>query len=74
MLVEHVLPVARGRLVTVRDDAMLLEAAQLLSISQIDLVVVCDPEGLLAVDHHLGGGIHEREVRRGVRSGRKRER
>lgn len=48
MLVEHVLPVARGRLVTVRDDAMLLEAAQLLVISQIDLVVVCDPEGLLA--------------------------
>lgn len=46
MLVDRVLPLASRRLVTVGDDAPLLEAARLLGGSS-DLVVVCGPDGLL---------------------------
>ena len=44
MLVERLLPIARERLVTIADDASLIQAAHLLR-SGIDLVVVCDPAG-----------------------------
>ena len=47
MFVEGVLPSAREKLVTIADDAPLIEAAKLLR-SGSDLVVVCTPAGLLA--------------------------
>lgn len=47
MFVEGVLPAARERLVTIADDAPLIDAAKLLR-SGTDLVVVCSSEGLLA--------------------------
>lgn len=47
MFVEGVLPSAREKLVTIADDAPLIEAAKLLR-SGTDLVVVCTPAGLLA--------------------------
>lgn len=47
MFVEEMLEVAREKLATVADDATLIEAAKLLS-SGIDLVIVCDGEGVLA--------------------------
>jgi hypothetical protein len=46
MFVESVLQAARERLVTIVDDAELVEAARLLT-SGTDLVIVCDSEGLL---------------------------
>jgi CBS domain-containing protein len=42
ILVEKIIPVARERLVTVRDDALLTEAARFLDGRHINLVVVCD--------------------------------
>jgi len=47
MLVGKLMPAARARLVTIADDAPLIEAAKLLRAGT-DLVVVCGPEGLLA--------------------------
>jgi len=44
MFVEGMLEVARTKLVTLADDARLIEAAKLLS-SGTDLVIVCDSEG-----------------------------
>ncbi len=46
MLIEGLLQAARERLVTIVDDAKLIEAAKLLS-SGTDLVIVCDREGIL---------------------------
>lgn len=42
MFVERILPVARERLVTIRDDALLTNAARLLEGRHINLVVACD--------------------------------
>jgi CBS domain-containing protein len=47
ILVEKILPVARERLVTVRDDARLAEAARFLDGRHINLVVVCDKGGAM---------------------------
>lgn len=47
MLVEKLLPAARKRLVTIRDDASLIDVAKLLQPGT-DLIVVCDPRGRLA--------------------------
>jgi len=47
MLVENLLPAARERLVTIADDAPLIQAAKLLR-KGTDLVVVCGSAGLLA--------------------------
>lgn len=47
MLVERTLPAARKRLVTIADDARLIDAARLLRAGT-DLVVVCDSGGVLA--------------------------
>lgn len=46
MFVEEMLEVAREKLVTIADDARLIETAKLLS-SGTDLVIVCDSEGVL---------------------------
>jgi CBS domain-containing protein len=46
VVVEGMLKTAREKLVTISDDAKLVEAAKLLS-SGIDLVIVCDGEGAL---------------------------
>jgi CBS domain-containing protein len=47
MLVERVLPIALQRLITIRDDALLTEAAKLLSGTHPSLVVVCNPDGVM---------------------------
>jgi CBS domain-containing protein len=47
MVVERMLPIAHNRLVTIRDDAPLIEAATLLRDLDRDLVVVCNSDGLL---------------------------
>ena len=39
--VERILPVARERLVAIKDDALLTEAARFLDGGHINLVVVC---------------------------------
>ncbi len=48
MLVERILPAARNRLITIRDDAPLIDAATLLRDLDSDLVVVCNSDELLA--------------------------
>jgi CBS domain-containing protein len=45
--VEKIIPVARERLVTVRDEAPLTEAAKFLDGGHINLVVVCDRGGAM---------------------------
>lgn len=47
MLVETLLPAARKKLVTIADDAPLIQAAKLLRAGT-DLVVVCDSAGFLS--------------------------
>jgi CBS domain-containing protein len=47
MLVERVLPAARDRLVTVGDDAPVVQAAALLSRPHTNLVVVCNFAGAM---------------------------
>jgi CBS domain-containing protein len=47
MFVERLLPAAREKLVTIADDAPLVEAAKLLRTG-IDLVIVCGATGILA--------------------------
>ncbi len=48
MFIEALLPAARERLVTVPDNAALMEAARHLSQTQIGLVIVCDTRNALA--------------------------
>ncbi len=48
MLVERMLPVARKRLLTIRDDAPLIDAARILRDLDRDLLVICDADELLA--------------------------
>jgi len=48
MFVERMLPIAHDRLVTIRDDALLIEAAALLRDLDCDLIVVCNSDELLA--------------------------
>lgn len=48
MFVERMLPIARDRMVTIRDDAPLIEAAALLRDLDCDLLVVCNSDELLA--------------------------
>jgi hypothetical protein len=42
IFVETIVPIARDRLVTVRDDSLLADAARFLDGRHINLVVVCD--------------------------------
>lgn len=46
--VERTLPAAQERLVTIKTDALLVDAARLLNGSQLNLVVVCDDTGKMA--------------------------
>jgi CBS domain-containing protein len=46
-LVSSIDAVARSRLVTITDDALLVDAARLLSDTHISLVVVCDHDGAM---------------------------
>jgi len=48
MFVERMLPIARDRLVTIRDDAPLIDAARLLRDLDCDLIVVRNSDELLA--------------------------
>ena len=70
MLVERVLPIALQRLITIRDDALLTEAAKLLSGTHTSLVVVCNPDGVMVgvitktdvvrqIAHCEGGLLHD---------------
>lgn len=56
MFVESLLPEARERLVTIADDAHLIEAARLLG-SGTDILLVCSATGILrgVVVLHLTG-------------------
>jgi CBS domain-containing protein len=47
ILVEKIVPVARERLVTVKENALLTEAARFLDGGHINLVVVCDKAGAM---------------------------
>jgi CBS domain-containing protein len=47
MLVERVLPIARERLITIRRNALLKDAAKLLCDTQGGLVVVCNSDGAM---------------------------
>lgn len=47
MFVDRILPVARKCLVTIRDDALLTNAAKLLDGRHINLVVACDNGGAM---------------------------
>ena len=48
MFVERILPAARKRLVTINDDAPVMEAAKLLLDCHTDLLVVRSGDGLIA--------------------------
>ena len=47
MSIEEMLSAARNRLATIRDDARLIDAARLLTHAHVNLVVVCDRDGVL---------------------------
>ena len=47
MSVEKILPAARERLITIRDNALLREAARLLSDRHTNLIVVCNDGGVM---------------------------
>jgi CBS domain-containing protein len=47
MLVDDLLPVARAALVTIADDARLIEAAQLLRAARTNLIVVINKRGAM---------------------------
>jgi CBS domain-containing protein len=47
MFVERLLPEARGHLATIGDDAPVVEAAKLLGDAHINLVVVCNSDGVM---------------------------
>ena len=51
-LVTSVDAVARSRLATIRGDALLVDAAKLLSETHISLVVVCNYDGTMVGGHH----------------------
>lgn len=55
MFVSGILPAARERLVTIADDAQLIEAARLLRPGT-DLLVACGPEG------HLTGVVTKTDI------------
>jgi CBS domain-containing protein len=47
MLVERLLPITLKRLITIPHDALLPAAAKLLSETQMSLLVVCNPGGVM---------------------------
>ena len=62
-LVSSIDAVTRSRLVTISADASLVDAAKLLSDTQISLVVVCNSDGTM-----VGGCHHEDQYRSADRS------
>lgn len=54
--VKHVLPTAKDRLVSIRSDALLMDAAEHLKKPQVSLVVVCD------TDRRLVGVITKTDI------------
>lgn len=48
MLVDAILPTAQAKLVTIDQNAPLVDAAKLLAHKEANLLVVCDPNGNLA--------------------------
>lgn len=60
MLVEILLPAAREHLATVGDDASVIQAAELLGGAHINLVVVCNSDGVMI------GVLSRRDVARQV--------
>lgn len=60
MLVERLLPAAREHLATIGDDAPIIQAAKLLSGAHINLVVVCNSDGVMV------GVLSRRDVVRQV--------
>jgi CBS domain-containing protein len=47
MLVEQILPATRERLVTIRDNSPLVDAAKVLNRRDANLVVVCNSDGVM---------------------------
>ena len=60
MFVESLLPAAHEHLATVRDDAPVIKAAKLLGGAHINLVIVCNSEGVMV------GVLSRRDVARQV--------
>src|SRR5690606_17635476 len=56
LTVEQILPAVQEKLVTVKTDALLIDAAKLLSDPRQNLVVVCDDSGKMA------GGITKTDI------------
>ena len=60
MFVERLLPAAHEHLATVGDDAPVIQAAKLLGSAHINLVIVCNSEGVMV------GVLSRRDVARQV--------
>jgi CBS domain-containing protein len=60
MRVERILPAARKRLITLRDEAPLIDAAKLLREPDADLVVVCN------ADERIAGVISKTDIVRKI--------
>jgi CBS domain-containing protein len=65
--VDRILPAARKRLITIRDEAPLMEAAKLLREPDADLVVVCN------ADERMVGVISKTDVVRQISQWRENE-
>ena len=48
LIVERMLPLAQERLMTIRDDGLLLDAAGLLKEPRVNLIIVCEGSGKMA--------------------------
>lgn len=59
-LIHSMLPIARSRLVTVQDNAPVVEAARLLAGEQTSLVVVCNDAG------HMSGVVTKADIVRQI--------
>ena len=65
--VDRILPAGRKRLITIRDEATLMDAAKLLREPDVDLVVVCN------ADERMVGVISKTDVVRQMSQGRESE-
>jgi signal-transduction protein with cAMP-binding, CBS, and nucleotidyltransferase domain len=64
--VERILPVARERLVAIKDDALLTEAARFLDGGHINLVVVCNKGGAMVGIVTRTDVVHQMSICQGV--------
>ena len=67
MFIDKILPAGRKRLLTIRDEAPLMDAAKLLREPNADLVVVCN------ADERMVGVISKTDVVRQLSQSRERE-